>query len=61
MCVVVLALLGVILVTPAHAQVHVDIGIQLPAPPQLVIVPEVRAVHGEEEGKGAGKGHGQGK
>jgi len=41
---VILALLAVMLVTPAHAQVLVDIGIHLPAPPQLVIVPEVRAV-----------------
>lgn len=32
------------LAMPAHAQVHVDIGIHLPAPPQLVVVPEVRAV-----------------
>ena len=29
---------------PAGAQVHVDIGIHLPAPPRLVVVPEVRAV-----------------
>ena len=29
---------------PAAAQVHIDIGIHLPAPPRLVVVPEVRAV-----------------
>jgi len=29
---------------PARAQVHVDIGIRLPAPPHLVVVPEVRTV-----------------
>lgn len=29
---------------PAAAQIHVDIGIHLPAPPRLVVVPEVRAV-----------------
>lgn len=29
---------------PAVAQVHIDIGIRLPAPPPLVVVPEVRAV-----------------
>jgi hypothetical protein len=40
---IVVLLIG-ILVTPAAAQVHVDIGIHLPAPPRLVIVPEVRAV-----------------
>lgn len=32
------------LAIPAHAQVHVDIGIHLPAPPRLVLVPEVRTV-----------------
>ena len=32
------------LVAPAHAQVHVDIGIHLPAPPQLVIVPQIPEV-----------------
>jgi hypothetical protein len=31
-------------VATTEAQVHVDIGIHLPAPPQLVVVPEVRAV-----------------
>ena len=44
MYVFIVALLAFVLVTPAHAQVHVDIGIHLPAPPQLVVVPEVRAV-----------------
>jgi hypothetical protein len=44
MYVVILAMLAVVLVTPAHAQVYVDIGIHLPAPPRLVIVPEVRMV-----------------
>jgi hypothetical protein len=29
---------------PAAAQVHIDIGIHLPAPPRLVVVPEVHAV-----------------
>ncbi|HKZ06171.1 MAG TPA: hypothetical protein VJU81_11940 [Methylomirabilota bacterium] len=38
------ALTTLMLVTPAAAQVQIDIGIRLPAPPQLVIVPEVRAV-----------------
>jgi hypothetical protein len=41
---IVALLLTLALVTTAHAQVHVDIGIHLPAPPQLVVVPEVRAV-----------------
>jgi hypothetical protein len=40
----IVALLAFVLVTPALAQVHVDIGIHLPVPPQLVVVPEVRAV-----------------
>jgi hypothetical protein len=40
----ILALLAFVLVAPAHAQVHVDIGIHLPAPPQLVIVPQVPQV-----------------
>ena len=40
----ILALLTVVLVVPAQAQIHVDIGIHLPAPPQLVIVPQVPAV-----------------
>jgi hypothetical protein len=38
------AVLTLLLALPAHAQIHVDIGIHLPAPPRLVIVPEVRAV-----------------
>ena len=38
------ALLALALVAPADAQVHVDIGIHFPSPPQLVVVPEVRAV-----------------
>ncbi|MGH7391588.1 MAG: hypothetical protein ACREM3_19325 [Candidatus Rokuibacteriota bacterium] len=38
------ALLAFVLVAPAQAQVTIDIGIHLPAPPQLVIVPEVHAV-----------------
>lgn len=41
---VVLALLAFVLVAPAEAQVHVDIGIHLPAPPRLVVVPQVPAV-----------------
>jgi len=40
----VVALLALVMVMPAHAQIHIDIGIHLPAPPQLVVVPEVRAV-----------------
>src|SRR2546429_6095453 len=44
MYVFIIALLAFVLGTPAHAQVHVDIGIHLPGPPQLVVVPEVRAV-----------------
>ena len=38
------ALLSAFPAGPARAQVHVDIGINLPAPPRLVVVPEVRAV-----------------
>lgn len=38
------ALLAFGLVGPAYAQVHVDIGIHLPRPPRLVVVPEVRSV-----------------
>jgi hypothetical protein len=41
---IVALLLTLAMFTAAHAQVHVDIGIHLPAPPQLVVVPEVRAV-----------------
>ena len=41
-------LLGVLLViaaaVPVHAQVHVDIGIHFPAPPPLVVVPEMPRV-----------------
>jgi len=40
----ILVLLAFVLVAPAHAQVHVDIGIRLPAPPSLIIVPQVPAV-----------------
>ena len=35
------ALLVLVLSAPAAAQVHVDIGIHLPAPPRLVIVPQL--------------------
>jgi hypothetical protein len=38
------ALVALLLAVPAHAQVRIDIGIHLPAPPQLVVVPEVRVV-----------------
>ena len=45
MPVLIAALLAVLAaVAPAAAQVHIDIGIHLPAPPRLVVVPEVRAV-----------------
>lgn len=44
MYMLIVVLLVGMLVTPAAAQVHIDIGIHLPAPPRLVIVPEVRAV-----------------
>lgn len=37
-------MLALLVVGTAHAQVHIDIGIRLPAPPQLVVVPEVRTV-----------------
>jgi hypothetical protein len=40
----IVALLAFALAAPAHAQVHVDIGIHLPAPPQLVVVPGVPIV-----------------
>src|SRR5258705_3066003 len=40
----IVALFVFALVAPAHAQVHVDIGIHFPAPPQLVIVPQVPEV-----------------
>ncbi|MGH7302096.1 MAG: hypothetical protein ACRELZ_02320 [Candidatus Rokuibacteriota bacterium] len=39
-----LALLSIVFVGPAAAQVHIDIGIRLPAPPPLVIVPGVATV-----------------
>jgi hypothetical protein len=39
-----LALLALGLAAPAAAQVHVDIGIHLPAPPPLVVVPGVATV-----------------
>ena len=38
------AVLAFALATPSYAQVHIDIGIHLPAPPRLVVVPEVRTV-----------------
>lgn len=44
MRVVMVALLALILVGPASAQVHVDIGINFPAPPPVVVVPSVPAV-----------------
>src|SRR2546422_11624832 len=40
----IVALLALILSGTANAQVHVDIGIRLPAPPQLVVVPGAPAV-----------------
>lgn len=41
----VVALLAAVLVAPAaQAQVHIDIGIHLPAPPPLVVIPPVPAV-----------------
>lgn len=40
----IVALFAFAFVAPAHAQVHVDIGIHLPAPPKLVIVPQVPEV-----------------
>jgi len=42
---VLVALLMLILSGPANAQVHVDIGFHLPAPPKLVIVPGHASVH----------------
>lgn len=44
MLTVIVALLAFALVTPAHAQVEVHIGIHLPAPPRVVVVPEVPTV-----------------
>jgi hypothetical protein len=39
-----LVVLALVFAVPASAQVHVDIGIHLPAPPPLVIVPGVATV-----------------
>jgi len=39
-----LALIALAFASPAAAQVHVDIGIHLPAPPPLVVVPGVASV-----------------
>jgi len=39
-----MALLVLVFAGPANAQVHVDIGIHLPAPPPLVVVPGVATV-----------------
>ena len=39
-----LALVVLVFAVPANAQVHVDIGIHLPAPPPLVVVPGVATV-----------------
>ena len=39
-----LALIALVFASPANAQVHVDIGIHLPAPPPLVVVPGVASV-----------------
>jgi hypothetical protein len=41
---VIVALLVFVVVAPAEAQVHVDIGIHLPSPPRLIVVPQVPAV-----------------
>jgi hypothetical protein len=41
---VTVAVLVLALTAPAAAQVHVDIGIHLPAPPRLVVVPSLPAV-----------------
>jgi hypothetical protein len=38
------ALLLLVLVAPVEAEVRIDIGIHLPAPPRLVVVPQVPAV-----------------
>jgi hypothetical protein len=38
------ALLALVFAGPANAQVHVDIGIHLPAPPALVVIPTVTSV-----------------
>lgn len=37
-------LVPLVAVAPAHAQVSVDIGIRFPAPPHLVVVPQIPAV-----------------
>ena len=42
--VIIAALSAVALATPVHAQIHVDIGFQFPAPPPLVVVPETPRV-----------------
>jgi len=39
-----LTLFVLLFAVPARAQVTIDIGIHLPAPPPLIVVPEVRAV-----------------
>jgi hypothetical protein len=39
-----LALLALVFAGPANAQVHVDIGIHLPIPPPLVVIPTVPTV-----------------
>lgn len=44
MYVLIVAVLAFVLVAPAQAQVSIDIGIHLPAPPRLVVVPQVPAV-----------------
>ncbi len=44
MPILIVALLALVMVAPAEAQVHIDIGIHLPAPPRLVVVPQVPAV-----------------
>ena len=44
MSALIVALFVFALVAPAHAQVHVDIGIHLPAPPKLIIVPQIPEV-----------------
>jgi hypothetical protein len=40
----IVVLLASVLASPVHAQVQVNIGISLPAPPPLVVIPEVRTV-----------------
>ncbi len=41
---ILVALLACLLAAPASAQVQVNLGFSFPAPPQLVVVPEVQAV-----------------